>query len=60
MKRLTRSKNRIIAGVCSGIADYVGVDPAIIRILWVVLTLFTLGIGGIIAYLLCWILIPKK
>jgi phage shock protein PspC (stress-responsive transcriptional regulator) len=57
-RRLYRSRtDRKIAGVCGGLAEYLGIDPVIPRILWVVLAL---GAGlGIIAYLICWIVIPE-
>jgi phage shock protein PspC (stress-responsive transcriptional regulator) len=59
VKRLYRSaKDRIIGGVCGGIAEYLNVDPTIIRLLWV---LFILGFGtGIFAYLIAWIIIPRN
>lgn len=59
-KKLYRSKNRIISGVCAGIAEYFNVDPTVIRLVWVLGTLVTGGIGGIIAYLVCAIIIPEK
>ena len=40
-KQLTRSNNRMIAGVCSGIADYFGWDVTLVRILYVLATFFT-------------------
>ena len=48
----------MIAGVCAGIADYFKIDPVLIRLLWV---LFVFGYGmGILAYLIAWIIIPRK
>ena len=59
-KRLYRSKkNRVIAGVCGGIGEYLNVDPTIIRLLWVFLTLISFG-AGLIAYALAWIVMPEK
>ena len=59
MKKLYRSrKNSKIAGVCGGIAEYFDVDPTIIRLL-AVLTIF-FGGGGIIAYIIAWIIIPLE
>jgi phage shock protein C len=59
MKRLYRSrKNRVIAGVCGGIAEYLDVDPVLIRIIAVVL-LFVGG-GSLIAYILGMIIIPDE
>jgi len=60
-KRLYRSKkDRMIAGVCSGIAEYLDIDPTVIRILYVLLTVFTSFLPGIIAYLLLWLIIPEE
>ena len=53
-KKLKLGKNKIIAGVCSGVAEYFEVDTALVRILWVLLTILTLGFGGIIAYIVAW------
>jgi phage shock protein C len=60
-KRLTRDiKNKMIAGVCSGIANYFNIDPTLVRLLWVVLTLISFGLGGIVAYIIAWIIIPER
>jgi len=48
----------MIAGVCGGIAEYFDTDPTLIRLIWAILVLFW-GIG-IFAYLIAWIIIPKK
>jgi len=59
-KRLYRSrKERIIAGVCGGIGEFFDVDPTIIRLLWAVITILSIGVG-IVAYLMAWIIIPEK
>ena len=58
-KKFYRSKkDRIIAGVCSGIAEYFDIDPMIVRLITLSLVLST-G-GGIIAYLIAWIAVPKE
>jgi len=58
MKRLTRSKHdRKIAGICGGMGEYFGIDPTVIRIAWVIFGL-CVG-GGILAYLIAWLLIPE-
>lgn len=57
--RLYRSgKDRILGGVCGGIAEYLGVDPVIIRLLWIVGSL-AWG-SGIILYIIFWIVIPRN
>jgi phage shock protein PspC (stress-responsive transcriptional regulator) len=59
VKRLYRSKtDKVIAGVCGGIGEYLEIDPVVIRLVWVILSL--MGGAGILAYLLAWIIIPKK
>ncbi|HNV34547.1 MAG TPA: PspC domain-containing protein [Bacillota bacterium] len=61
MKKLTRNMdNKMLAGVCSGLADYMGVDPTVVRVLFALVTVFTAGIGGLIAYLACWLIIPPN
>lgn len=58
-RRLVRSSDdRMVAGVCSGVADYLGVDPTIVRLAAVVGTV--LGFGTLlIAYLIAWVLMPQ-
>ena len=58
-KKLVRSKkNRMIGGVCGGIAEYLGVDPTIVRLIWAFAAVFW-G-TGIILYLLAWVIIPEE
>ncbi|MEO5616542.1 MAG: PspC domain-containing protein [Candidatus Eisenbacteria bacterium] len=58
-KRFYRSrKDKKIAGVCGGLAQYFGIDPVIPRIILLVLLL---GAGvGLLAYIICWIVIPME
>lgn len=59
MKRLYKSrKDKVIDGVCGGIAEYFGIDPTIIRLIWVLL-LFAHG-AGLILYLIAMIIIPRE
>jgi phage shock protein PspC (stress-responsive transcriptional regulator) len=60
-RRLTLSAtDRKIAGVCGGIADYFNLDATLIRVLWVILSiLFGAVVGGVIAYLAAWLIMPK-
>jgi len=59
-KTLTRSKsNRMIAGVCAGLADYLNIDPTVVRLLFV-LGFFLAGPGIIIAYLIMAIVTPEQ
>lgn len=57
-RKLTRSDNGIIAGVCAGIANYFDLDPTIIRVLYV-LMFFFMGFG-LMLYIILWLVIPKK
>jgi phage shock protein C len=62
VKRLYRSRReRMLAGVCAGIAHYANMDPTVVRLLWVLATLFPgttpLGLFG---YLVAWLLIPEE
>lgn len=56
-KRLTRSNDKMIGGVCGGLADYLNVDPTIIRIAYVLMVLFA-GFG-LLLYLILWLIMPK-
>jgi len=62
MKKLYKIENgKMISGVCGGIAEYFEVDPSLIRIALVVLSLLLgVGIGGVIAYVITACILPKK
>jgi phage shock protein PspC (stress-responsive transcriptional regulator) len=55
------TSDKWIAGVCGGMAEYFHADPAIVRLVWVIGSVF-LGavVGGVIVYLLAWIIIPQS
>lgn len=57
-KKLYLSNDKKIAGVCAGFAEYLDVDPTIVRIIWLVLLLCA-GVG-LIAYLICWAIMPSR
>ena len=59
MKKLHRSSNRILAGVCGGVAEYFGVDTTVIRIAYVVLSLFTAAFPGLLLYIIMMVLMPN-
>lgn len=56
-KKLTLSSNKKIAGVCGGLAEYLGIDATLVRVVWLLLVLCA-GVG-LLAYIICWILFPK-
>lgn len=59
VKRLFRSrKDRMLAGVCGGLGEYLKVDPTLIRLLFVLFTL--MGGQGILAYIVLWIIVPEE
>jgi len=57
-KRLTRSRDKKIAGVCGGVANYLDVDPTIIRIAFLLVAL--LGGASVLVYLIIWIIAPEE
>ena len=60
MKRLYRSKKeRILGGVCVGLGEHLDVDPTVIRLIWAVVSVLSIG-TGIIIYILAWIIIPEE
>ena len=57
---LRRSRhNRMLAGVCGGLADWLGWDVTLVRVLYVVVSIFSVAFPGIIVYILLWILMPE-
>ncbi|HAF62444.1 MAG TPA: PspC domain-containing protein [Anaerolineaceae bacterium] len=59
MKKLYRSRNnRMIAGVCAGLADYFEIDPTIVRIIFVILVFA--GLGGMLVYAILWLITPEE
>lgn len=59
-KKLTRSKNKIITGVCAGIADYFDLDPTIVRLGYVLLSIFTAVLPGVVFYIIASIVMPME
>jgi len=58
-KRLYKiNEGKMLDGVCGGIAEYFNVDPTVIRLLWVLFS--ACGGSGILAYVICAIVIPRK
>jgi phage shock protein C len=58
VKRLMRSKEKKVAGVAAGLANYFDIDPTIVRILFVVI--FFAGGASLLAYLIMWIVMPEE
>jgi phage shock protein C len=57
---LRRSRrHRMIAGVCGGIAEWLGWDPTLVRVLYVVGSILSVAFPGILVYVILWIIVPK-
>jgi phage shock protein C len=60
-KRLYRSRsNSMIAGVCGGLAEYIGMDPTVVRLLYVLISIFSAAFPGIIVYIIAMIIVPLE
>ena len=58
-RRLTRSnRNKMIAGVCGGIAEYLQMDPTVVRVLYVLVSVLSAAFPGILAYIVLMFLMP--
>jgi phage shock protein C len=58
---LRRSReHKMIAGVCGGIAEWLGWDPTVVRVLYVVVSIVSVAFPGILCYLVLWIVMPKE
>ena len=59
MKRLYKNdQNKVIGGVCAGIAEYFGIDPSIVRVVWAIL--FFIYSFGFWIYIIAWVILPPK
>ena len=59
-KKLKRSKNQLLAGVCAGIADYFEWDPTLVRAAYAILSIMSVGFPGILLYIILWIIMPLE
>lgn len=59
-KRLTRSNNKMLCGVCGGIAEYFDIDPTLVRVAYAALSIFSAGFPGVLLYIIMLILMPKS
>ncbi len=58
-KKLMRSSNKVVAGVLGGIAEYFGIDPTLVRICFVALSIFSAGFPGLLLYIIMLLLMPE-
>jgi phage shock protein C len=60
-KSLRRSRaNRMIGGVVGGLAEYLGMDPVLARVLYILISVFSAAFPGILVYIILWIVIPEE
>ena len=60
-RRLYRSvSDRKIAGVCGGLAEWLGWDPTIVRVLYILVSVLSVAFPGILVYLILWLVIPRE
>lgn len=58
--RLERTRDKVIGGVLGGIAKYFGWDVSIVRLVYVILTVASIGFPGILVYLILWVVMPEE
>ena len=58
-RRLTRSRNKMIAGVCAGIAEYFGWEVTLFRVVYVIVSVLSAAFPGILVYLVLWVVMPR-
>ena len=59
-KKLTRSANKMLAGVCGGIAEYFEIDPTLVRVCYAALSFFSAAFPGLILYIILMLIMPEK
>ena len=59
-KKLTRSNDRMLAGVCAGIAEYFDIDPTLVRVCYAALSIFSAGFPGLLLYIILMRIMPQK
>lgn len=60
MKKLTLSNDKTFLGVAGGFAHYFDVDVTLVRVIWALITVLSAGVGGIIAYLICYVIMKNN
>ena len=58
-RKLTKSRSKMVAGVCAGIAEYLGWDIPLVRVIYIILSLFTAAFSGVLLYILLSIVMPQ-
>lgn len=61
MKRLYKSKtDKMVSGVCGGIASYLNIDSTIVRVVWALVSVFSAAVPGLLVYIICAVVIPDE
>lgn len=61
MRKLYRSKTeRMLSGVCGGIAVYFNIDPTVVRLIWAFVSVFSVAVPGVLIYVICALVIPEE
>ena len=58
-KKLKRSANKMLAGVCAGLAEYWDIDPTLVRVVYAALSVFSAGFPGVLLYIIMALLMPQ-
>ena len=58
-RRLTRSRDKMIAGVCAGIAEHFGWDVTLFRVVYVIFSIISVAFPGILVYIVLWLVMPR-
>jgi phage shock protein C len=58
--RLYRSRNRVLGGVLAGFAEYINADVVLVRLIYVLISVFSAGFPGLFVYIIFWIVTPEK
>lgn len=60
-KKFRRSRrNQMIGGVCAGLGDFFNLDPTLVRISYVLLSILSVGFPGVLVYIIMWIIVPLE
>lgn len=59
-KKLTRSQNRMLGGVCAGLAEYFDIDPTLVRVIYAALSVFSACFPGVLLYIILLIIMPNS
>ncbi|GAB3330370.1 hypothetical protein GCM10027429_07560 [Marivirga atlantica] len=59
INRLKRSDDKVVAGVCAGLAEYYGWDKSKVRLIYALLSIFSAGFPGLLVYIILWFVMPN-